>query len=89
MANRVTFGAPTAISHKPNPPATPPDHYAGLVNPAETLKIEGGVSWTWNETFKAWSHPAFPMDRIYFDDGTYQVRQGATVVESGTWSAVA
>lgn len=89
MATRVTFSAPTSISHRPDPTYRPPEHYAGLVNPATTLKVTGGVTWEWAPMSLCWVHPTYPMQRIYFDDNTYVVTQGGVTVESGTWTAVA
>lgn len=92
MAGKVTFGAPTALSHRPNPPNRPPEHYGGLVNPAGTLKtVSGGASitWTWIPFVSEWRHPTYETVRFYLDNGTYEVWQGGYLMESGTWTAVA
>lgn len=86
----VTFGAPTALSHKPTAP--PPDHYAGLVNPYLTLKTMSGgytVTWGWAPENQCWIHSEYSTLRTYYNDGTYEVKQGAYVMETGTWKAVA
>ena len=88
----VTFGAPTAISHRPEPPNRPPEHYAGLVNPVGVLRTTSGgttVAWEWAPLSQVWVHTAYVTIRTYFNDGTYEVQQGAVVMERGTWSAVA
>lgn len=92
MASRVTFGAPTSISHRPDPEYRPPEHYAGLVNPALTLKTTSGgytVEWGWSQAYKEWVHPELPMTRIYLSDGVYECWQGNVLTERGTWKAVA
>lgn len=86
----VTFGAPTAISHRPDVP--PPEHYPGLVNPTGTLKVTSGgytVTWGWAPQFDCWVHSEYLFTRTYYNDGTYSVMNAGVQVESGTWKAVA
>jgi hypothetical protein len=86
---RVTFGSPTAISHRPNIP--PPAHYAGLVATDSILKTTSGgmdVVWGWAPMYQEWIGPN-SFVRVYYDDGTYTVAQAGVLHETGTWVAVA
>lgn len=92
MPTRVLFGAPTALSHRPDPAYQPPQHYAGLVNPASTLKTtQGGytIAWNYNPGLNGWFHPEYLAERRYLDDGTYEVWHMGLKTETGTWTAVA
>lgn len=93
MANRVAFGEGVTVEHAPAEAYRPPASYTGVVTLVDgklrlTVTPPGGSSvYVWDETDEEWEKPTL-WRRIYYNDGTYEVWDNATLREAGTWTAV-
>lgn len=89
-AQRVTFGPGVTVTHSPGQAFQPPATYPGVVGSDGVLRTTSGgytIAWTWDPVDEEWERPNL-VRRLYYNDGTYQVWQGSTPGETGTWTAV-
>lgn len=92
----ATFGDGVTIHYRPDPVGDPPMErpaYDGIVHPEGTIKTPdglGGVNGWDVESGGAYRKVASEFTRVHIPGPPmrYEVRDGSTVMERGTWTAV-